>query len=111
METLRNEGHRSIAVIAKTPARARALWEALEERGAGATLLGVPDVEYVGGTVVVPVALAKGLEFDAAVVVDADAETYAPSPFDARLLYVALTRAMHALHLIWSGEVSSHVAA
>jgi DNA helicase II / ATP-dependent DNA helicase PcrA len=57
------------------------------------------------------VALAKGLEFDAAVVVDADARTYAAARFDARLLYVALTRAMHALHLIWSGELSPHLAA
>jgi DNA helicase IV len=110
VEALHTAGHRSVAVIAKTPARARELWEALETRLPGAVLLGVPDVEYEGGTVIVPVALAKGLEFDAAVVVDTDAQTYSPTAFDARLLYVALTRAMHELHLIWSGELSSHVA-
>ena len=30
-------------------------------------------------------------------VVDADTTTYGPAAFDARLLYVALTRALHAL--------------
>jgi DNA helicase-2/ATP-dependent DNA helicase PcrA len=60
--------------------------------------------------IVLPVALAKGLEFDAAVVVDADENTYGPSAFDARLLYVALTRALHALRVIWAGRPSPHLA-
>ena len=64
---------------------------------------------YRGGVIVLPVALAKGLEFDAAVVVDADAATYGPAAFDARLLYVALTRAMHALRVVWAGSPSPHL--
>jgi DNA helicase-2/ATP-dependent DNA helicase PcrA len=73
-----------------------------------------PGFEFRGGVVLLPVALAKGLEFDAAVVVDADGETYGPDAFDGRLLYVALTRAMHELHVLWTGgadRLSPHLVA
>ncbi|HEU5315517.1 MAG TPA: UvrD-helicase domain-containing protein [Chloroflexota bacterium] len=110
VDALIAEGQRSVAVIAKTPGRARELFDALEEGGlTGAALITQPDYEYEGGVVVVPVALAKGLEFDAAVVVDADAETYSGSAFDGRLLYVALTRAMHALYVVHAGTLTPHL--
>ena len=82
------------------PARALALAPPGPGRAPDAQLALAPDFAYRGGVIVLPVALAKGLEFDAAVVVDADGATYGPSAFDARLLYVALTRALHALRVI-----------
>jgi hypothetical protein len=109
VDELLTEGQRSVAVICKTPQRAREIHDAVEGAGfTGAALITQPDYEYEGGVVVVPVALAKGLEFDAAVIVDADAETYSGSAFDGRLLYVALTRAMHALRVIWSDGAAPH---
>ena len=48
---------------------------------------------------VVPSHLAKGLEFDAVMIVAYDAPYY-PHAIDRKLLYVALTRAMHELYLI-----------
>ena len=53
-----------------------------------------------------PVYLAKGLEFDGAMVLDADKETYGPEQ-DRKLFYTACTRALHRLHLYCSGEVST----
>ena len=106
LEDLLADGQHSVAVICKTPERAREVFDAFEAAAfVGAALVTRPDYEYEGGVVVVPVALAKGLEFDAAVIVDADAATYSGSAFDGRLLYVALTRAMHALRVIWHGQV------
>ena len=55
---------------------------------------------------VFPVALVKGLEFDAVVVWDADTSHYGETPFEARLLYVALTRALHELYVCAVGELS-----
>ena len=99
---LRRGGYASVGIITRTPARARALAPLLARAGLpDAQLALAPDFAYRGGVIVLPVALAKGLEFDAAVVVDADGATYGPSAFDARLLYVALTRALHALRVIW----------
>jgi DNA helicase-2/ATP-dependent DNA helicase PcrA len=101
----RERRYASVAVIAKTAARAREVAERLAAAGVeGVTLIDRPeDMEFRGRAVVLPVHLAKGLEFDAAVVVDADARTYGSSAFDARLLYVALTRAMPDLRVLWAG--------
>ena len=66
-------------------------------------------MEYRGGLVILPVHLAKGMEFEAALVVDSDVATYSASEFDGRLLYVAVTRALHALHVFWCGDVSPHL--
>jgi DNA helicase-2/ATP-dependent DNA helicase PcrA len=49
------------------------------------------------------------LEFDAVILTDADAATYTPDTLDARLLYVALTRASHELHICWVGELSPYL--
>ena len=55
---------------------------------------------YPGGIVVSSVRLAKGLEFERqAVLLDADGRQYATEA-DRNLLYVAVTRAMHALTVL-----------
>ena len=61
---------------------------------------------YEGGISIVPIALAKGLEFDAVIVWNASDEEYRDNSFDAKLLYVALTRALHYLHVFYQGELS-----
>ena len=111
---LRRRDFASIGVVTRTAARARELAPRLAAGAADVQLALAPGFELRGGVVLLPVALAKGLEFDAAVVVDADAATYGPEPFDGRLLYVALTRAMHELHVVWAGgedRLSPHLAA
>ncbi len=56
--------------------------------------------------VVVPAALAKGLEFDAVIVVE-PAEIAAEEPHGVRLLFVALTRAVQHLAVAHSGALPS----
>lgn len=48
---------------------------------------------------------AKGLEYDAVIVVGVN-ETFRETLFNQRLLYVATTRAKHHLSLFWSGKQS-----
>ncbi len=103
-------GQLSVAVITRSVDRARVLYEALVLEQADTQLIATHDMEYGGGVVVLPVHLAKGLEFDAVIVVDAGAETYTRSAFDGRLLYVALTRAMHELQVLYQGDPSPHLA-
>jgi len=61
--------------------------------------------EFYDGIMVTSVSMAKGLEFDEVVVPDVDKDNYA-SEYDRGLLYVACTRAMHRLTLLYWGEAS-----
>ena len=54
---------------------------------------------------VASVKMAKGLEFDEAVLLDADGRQYATEA-DRNLLYVAVTRAMHVLTVLYRDEPS-----
>ena len=54
---------------------------------------------------VLPLALTKGLEFDAVILYNPNEESYADSDCDAKLLYVAVTRALHELNIVYTGEL------
>ncbi|MSP13912.1 MAG: hypothetical protein EXR62_13270 [Chloroflexi bacterium] len=102
------DGFKTIAVICKTTRQCGAMAEVLRRQGLpDLMLLTSPQGNYHSGVVILPVYLAKGLEFDVAIVPDAGAATYTSSPDDARLLYVAATRPVHRLYVFWTGEVSS----
>lgn len=100
-----DEGYRNIAIIGKTVDHCERLAEVLTGNGLkDFHLVKNAEFKYEGGTIIAPVHLAKGMEFDVAGVVDVDALTYSETEFDGRLLYVALTRPLHVLHLFWSGK-------
>jgi len=110
IEREQTAGHRNIAVIAKTTEHAVHTAQALRAVDEiEFYLVTSPDFRYEGGIVVVPVHLAKGMEFEVSLVVDVDNQTYSETEFDGRLLYVALTRALHALHLFWAGQVALYL--
>lgn len=49
----------------------------------------------------------KGLEFDVVIINNANENIYSSSnPLDMKLLYVAVTRALHELDIVYTGEVS-----
>lgn len=68
-------------------------------------LLDCEGTEFYDGLMVSSVAMAKGLEFDAVIIPGADCENYR-SDYDRGLLYVACTRAMHRLTVLYSGGPS-----
>jgi len=98
-ETIRQHGHRSIALICKTTAEAMMMQKDLKAHQLPAQLLTENDSINQEMLLVVPSHLAKGLEFDAVIVAAFDTPFY-DTPIDRKLLYVALTRAMHELYLI-----------
>lgn len=101
----------SLALLARTEARCRELYEQLQAAGCGEARLILPgQQQYEGGISIVPVFMAKGLEFDTVLLIDVDAVHYTDSPQDAKLLYVGCTRALHELKLYCSGEPSPLVA-
>ena len=58
-----------------------------------------PDVDLTSPVVVLPISSAKGLEFDAVVLVE-PAEVLAESPRGANDLYVAITRSTQRLAVV-----------
>ena len=65
------------------------------------TKLDEASLSYDGEVCILPVSLAKGLEFDTVIVVDVTNEKYSKdSILDMKLLYVALTRALHELEIL-----------
>ncbi|WP_195985902.1 3'-5' exonuclease [Clostridium sp. D33t1_170424_F3] len=104
IETFRHSGFTSLGILVKTGRGAEALHEKLSQ-GDAVHLLTPESRRFVNGVSVASIRMAKGLEFDAVVIPDADSETYATES-DRSLLYVACTRAMHRLSLLYTGERS-----
>jgi len=100
----RSQGYESIALICKTMAQAKALYKRLRQQ-TPLRLITENSTELVSGALVLPVYLAKGLEFDSVLLYQTNAENY-NSPDDRRLLYIGATRALHHLALYYSGRLS-----
>ncbi|QDQ00337.1 AAA family ATPase [Lysinibacillus fusiformis] len=98
-DSIRANGHQSIALICKTTVDAIGMHQALTDYGITSQLLTEDESINQQMLLVVPSHLAKGLEFDA-VIVAAFNTPFFDSKIDRKLLYVALTRAMHELYLI-----------
>jgi len=106
LEQTRARGHKNTAIIARTVSEAQEVYSALRSHGIAANLLKDQSDDYEAGVQVMPVYLAKGLEFDAVVVLEANDTRYPDTELDAKLLYVALTRAMHELYVLYTGTVT-----
>ena len=58
------------------------------------------EEDYKTGLLILPVENAKGLEFDSVIILDVNSDTYPDTELSTRLLYVAITRALHRLIII-----------
>jgi DNA helicase-2/ATP-dependent DNA helicase PcrA len=104
IQALRGQKYKTIAMICKTVQECEKVKSLLDKReGLEARLLCSEDINYTGGIVIVPSYLAKGLEFDA-VILAALEEDYIEKELDLKLLYVAMTRAMHSLDVLTCGK-------
>lgn len=97
--------HDKIAVIGKTLADSEVIAQALKQQGIDNTLIRTENQRLVDGIIVVPSYLAKGLEFDAVVIWDANDEKYHQEN-ERQLLYTIASRAMHALTITAVGQVT-----
>jgi DNA helicase-2/ATP-dependent DNA helicase PcrA len=99
VQQLLGEGYQSIALIGKTPRECKEIFKELEKSGKIKTkLLEGKEDQYDHNIVVVPSYLAKGLEFDAVIITNID-DCYKEDELDLKLLYVAMTRALHRLYI------------
>jgi len=96
----------SLAIICKSARRARAVHHVLAEQYPDLLLITGDMAEFRTGRLVIPVYLAKGLEFDTVMVDDAGVDNY-DHPWYRTILYTACTRAMQRLIVTCAGEPSS----
>lgn len=97
IEKFHNDGFDSIAVICKTNKEAKKAYASLKASLA-VQLIDNEASEIEKGTLIIPSYMAKGLEFDAVIILDTKAENY-DREFDKRLLYIGCTRALHRLKI------------
>ncbi|OXM87816.1 HelD family protein [Paenibacillus rigui] len=100
----------TIALLTRTEARSEQLHKRLSAAGLQVNLIAAGGQHYQGGISLVPAFMAKGLEFDAVILLDVTEEQYTATPQDAKLLYVGCTRALHDLQLWYSGSPSPLLA-
>lgn len=95
--------HDAVAIIGKTLADSEQIYQLLAKQGVKVTLIRTENQRLVDGVLVVPSYLAKGLEFDAVIVWDANDQKY-HGDGERQLLYTICSRAMHDLTIVSVGQ-------
>lgn len=67
-------------------------------------------MEFGNGVLVLSLDYTKGLEFDAVLIFNANTESYPNEDGYVKRLYVAATRALHELHVLYQGELTELIA-
>ena len=95
----------TVAILTKTATQSIKVVDALRNYPETVQLLHATDRSRMANVLVMPIYLAKGLEFDAVIGYDVSQENY-PDDQATGLLYTLASRAMHALSLVSIGRVS-----
>jgi DNA helicase II / ATP-dependent DNA helicase PcrA len=103
-----SSGYHSMGIICKTQRQAEHLYERIYSEEREVYLLTPHSVVFRRGIIVCGVHMAKGLEFDCVIVPNAAKDNYS-TDIDKNLLYIACTRAMHKLTLIFSLEKTKFI--
>jgi len=98
VDILKKENYKTFAIIGKTMKDCELLYSLFEKNSKSPVKLlkeqeKIPKDEIV----IVPTYLAKGLEFDAVLIISIDEVFSKDSELDIKLLYVAMTRPLHRL--------------
>lgn len=100
--------YKTIAIICKEENEAKKLNKILQKNGINSRYISNKDSEYSGGIFVLTSSSSKGLEFDAVIIKDASKDIYmSESDVDMHLLYVASTRALHELEILYDNDIAS----
>ena len=106
MQLHRNDAENlTTAIIGKSLKECEALTEALKQNGMQVTLIKTENQRLVPGTIVVPAYLAKGLEFDAVIMWNANRDNYHDEN-ERQVVYTICSRAMHRLNIFAAKELT-----
>lgn len=105
IKSLLDKEYQSIAIICKDEKESANVYKKLSKLGLDVSVITEKNEEYHGGLCIMPSYLSKGLEFDAVILYNANNVNYTDNNIDSKLLYVAMTRAMHELYVNYNGEL------
>lgn len=94
----------SLGIITKTNQDAKLLYDLLST-DYDVHLLSPESTRFANDVLVTSIQMSKGLEFDEVIIPYVNRDTY-NTEYDRSLLYIACTRAMHRLNLLYTGDVS-----
>ncbi len=107
IHSIREGGYDTVAIICRTIEETLKVKELLKPHLELEHLEGnIEEMSFTSGNMVLPIHMTKGLEFDAVILWNPDERSYRTNDEDAKLLYVAITRAMHELHIIYKDELT-----
>ena len=107
LEQFKANNYKSIGILTKSIKQCSDLNKILKDK-MEYNYLTIDSTQFDEGIILAPTFLVKGLEFDAVIVVDADAENF-KTEIDRQALYVATTRAMHELKIMFNGNISKFI--
>ena len=108
IEEFNQLGCKSIGVITRLASESEWVYQCLQADSSfpNLHLIASDAANYQGGITVAPITLAKGLEFDGVIIWNAGENRFSAGSHDAKLLYVALSRAMYYLHIFHQGRIT-----
>ena len=104
LDAFLQSGNASLGIILKTNSSALVFYKLLAE-DYQIQLISPDSTSFTNGISVTSIQMSKGLEFDEVIIPNANSDTYQCDD-DRSLLYIAATRAMHRLTLLYWGEPS-----
>ncbi|WP_414732794.1 HelD family protein [Acetobacterium carbinolicum] len=104
LDAFLQSGNASLGIILKTNSSALVFYKLLAE-DYQIQLISPDSTSFTNGISVTSIQMSKGLEFDEVIIPNANSDTYQCGD-DRSLLYIAATRAMHRLTLLYWGEPS-----
>lgn len=105
LEQYKTQNYKTIAIICKNEEEAEELYIKLEMNDIKNITLN--DTEYNGGICIITSYLAKGLEFDGVIISNSGEEEYNSNKMiDMKLLYVAMTRPLHELTILYKNDIT-----
>lgn len=105
-----NNGFKSIAIVYKNQTEMAKISKLLKENNIENEIIYKDQEKYNGGVCILTSYLSKGLEFDVVIVADSDETNYnSDNVLDMKLLYVAMTRALHKLELIYTNQICKYL--
>lgn len=99
-------GYETIAIICKSQKEVNHVYSKISKK-INLRKLNPEEDGFEKGVLIMPIYMAKGLEYDAVIVYEVNEENYYEKE-DKQLLYIACTRALHRLSLCYTGKVSRY---
>lgn len=107
IKNLQKTGYDTIAIICRTVEETLKVKDLLKPQIELEHLEdNIEEMTFSNGVMILPIHMTKGLEFDAVILWNPDESSYQTTDEDAKLLYVAITRALHELHIIYRETLS-----